>query len=354
MNATPALTPAIRILLLLAGAVVTLWGMSTYASYINSAMLALLVVLACGPLVEAMRRRKSSRWLILAVALLVSLAVLGAFVLLLIYSAAQFAQALPAYQQEAQAMVQNVQAWLEGMGLDPAGSAAVAGQTDTSPALTLTMNFLSALGSAIGNGITLLLILIFLFVDVIIFPGRLAWQAAHRSDYARRVIEFTGNLRQYIVVMVIVGTAVGTFNTVWFWLLGVDLPVLWGVLSGILNFIPFIGFWLGLIPPAILTLLQYGPERMLVMAAGYILINATVQNVIQPRLVVVRLNLTPFTNLFSSTFWPLVLGPVGAIIGVPLSMAVHSLLLDADPSTKWLADLMGTKIPQEETEQAEA
>ena len=70
---------------------------------------------------------------------------------------------------------------------------------------------------------------------------------------------------------------------------------------------------------------------MLVMAAGYILINATVQNVIQPRLVVVRLNLTPFTNLFSSTFWPLVLGPVGAIIGVPLTMAVHSLLLDVDP-----------------------
>ena len=200
-----------------------------------------------------------------------------------------------------------------------------------------------------------MLILTFLFVDVVIFPGRLAWQAAHRSDYARRVIDFTGNLRQYVVVMVIVGTAVGTFNTVWFWLLGVDLPLLWGVLSGILNFIPFIGFWLGLIPPAILTLLEYGPERMLVMSAGYILINTTVQNVIQPRLVVVRLNLTPFTNLFSSTFWPLVLGPVGAIIGVPLTMAVHSLLLDVDPTTRWLADLMGTKIPKEEpVESAEA
>ena len=124
------------------------------------------------------------------------------------------------------------------MGLDPAGSAAVAGQTDTSPALTLTQNFLASLGNAIGNGITLLLILTFLFVDVVIFPGGLAWQAAHRSDYARRVIDFTGNLRQYVVVMVIVGTAVGTFNTVWFWLLGVDLPLLWGVLSGILTSSP--------------------------------------------------------------------------------------------------------------------
>ncbi len=106
------------------------------------------------------------------------------------------------------------------------------------------------------------------------------------------------------------------------------------MLSGILNFIPFIGFWFGLIPPAILTLLEFGPQRMLLMAAGYILINATVQNVIQPRLVVTRLNLTPLMSLLSSTFWPLVLGLVGAIIGVSLTMAVHALLLNADPSTE--------------------
>jgi AI-2 transport protein TqsA len=82
---------------------------------------------------------------------------------------------------------------------------------------------------------------------------------------------------------------------------------------------------------------------MFVMAIGYILINATVQNVIQPKLVVSRLNLTPFMSLISSTFWPLVLGPVGAIIGVPLTLAVHSLLLDADPSPRWLAAMMTAK-----------
>ena len=75
-----------------------------------------------------------------------------------------------------------------------------------------------------------------------------------------RVSEFSGNLRQYIVVMVIIGTAIGTLNTIWFYLLGVPMPLLWGVLSGILNFIPFIGFWFGLLPPAILTLLAYGPR----------------------------------------------------------------------------------------------
>jgi AI-2 transport protein TqsA len=147
---------------------------------------------------------------------------------------------------------------------------------------------------------------------------------------------------------------------VFFTVMGVPMPLLWGVLSGILNFIPFIGFWFGLIPPAILTLLEYGPGRMVLVAAGYILINATVQNVIQPRLVVSRLNLTPLMSLISSTFWSLVLGPVGAIIGVPLTMSVRSLLLDADPTTRWMADMMCTTIPAEtpdeqpETEAARA
>ena len=344
MNNATGLTPAVRILLLAAGAAVALWGMSNYATYINSAVLAMLVVLACDPMVGWLRRRGLPKWAVLVITLLVSLAALITFFLFLVYSAAQFAETLPTYQQQAEALVQNLQTWLQSLGLAAAGSGALASQADPTSSLNWVSDLLSGLADAIGNGITLALLMIFLFVDVILFPGRLTWQAEHVSAYAGRLLGFTGGLRQYIVVMVIIGTIVGALNTVLFLLAGVDMPLLWGVLSGLLNFIPFIGFWIGLIPPAILTLLEYGPERMLIMAAGYILINATVQNVIQPRLVVVRLNLTPFMSLVSATFWPLVLGPVGAIIGVPLTMAVQFLLLDVDPTTRWLGAMMSSAI----------
>ena len=345
MNNTLTLTPAVRIMLLLAGAVIVLWGMSSYAAYINSAMLAVLIVLACGPVIDWQRKRGLPNWATLLITLLIAILALGLFTLFLIYATAQFAHALPTYQAQAQALVQQVQTGLQKLGLDAAGSSAVASQTDTTGALNLTQSFLSGLAGVLGNGITLAMIMIFLFVDVVLFPGRLTRQVELGSSYARRVNGFSGELRQYIIVMVIVGTAVGALNTVLFVIVGVDLPLLWGVLSGILNFIPFIGFWFGLIPPAILTLLEYGPQRMLLMAAGYILINATVQNVIQPRLVVTRLNLTPLMSLLSSTFWPLVLGPVGAIIGVPLTMGVYSLLFNADPSTAWLAAMMMASNP---------
>jgi predicted PurR-regulated permease PerM len=334
-----------RILIMLAAASVALWGMSNYASYINSTMLAVLVVLACGPLIDRLRPRVS-RWVVLLVCLTVSLFGLGLLLLFMTYAGAQFALALPTYKQQAQALVQQLQTWLQSMGLDEAGAGAIASQVDPSSSLDWAKSLLSSLAGALSNGITLALILVFLFVDVVLFPGRLAWQGLHRSSYAKRVADYAIDLRQYIVVMVIVGTAVGAANTVFFFVMGVPMPLLWGVLSGLLNFIPFIGFWFGLIPPAVLTLLEYGWGRMLLVAAGYILINATVQNVIQPKLVVSRLNLTPLMSLLSSTFWPLVLGPVGAIIGVPLTMSVRSLVLDADPSTRWLADMMCTTIPQ--------
>ncbi len=354
MNTTSTGSPALRILIMTAGATVALWGMSTYAGYINSAMLAVLIVLACGPLVEWLRRRSLPNWATLVVTLFVAATALAIFFLFLIFATAQFVQSLPTYQDQAQAMVQQVQARLVAMGLDPAGSTAVANQADPSAALDLTKNFLAALAGTLGSLSTLVLLMIFLFVDVILFPGRLAWQGQHGSSYAARVSEFSGNLRQYIVVMVIIGTAIGTLNTIWFYLLGVPMPLLWGVLSGILNFIPFIGFWFGLLPPAILTLLAHGPERMLLMAAGYIVVNAAVQNIIQPRLVVTHLNLTPFMSLLSATFWPLVLGPVGAIIGVPLTMGVQALLFDADPSTRWLAAMMTATRPEQVPAAAES
>jgi predicted PurR-regulated permease PerM len=279
MNTTNGLTPAIRILLLLAGGAITLWGMSQYADYINSAALAILIILACGPMIDWLRRKGANRAVTLGVALLVSLAVLVAFLIFLIYAGAQFAKQLPQYQQQAEAMAQEVSSWLQSLGLDQAGASAVSNPDAASASLSWVSSLIGSLATALSNGVTMAMLMVFLFVDVIVFPGRLEWQGLHGNEYATRLADFMGGLRQYIVVMVIIGVCIGTLNTLLFWVTGVPTPLLWGVLSGILNFIPFIGFWFGLIPPAILTLLSYGWQRMLIMSIGYILVNGFVQNV---------------------------------------------------------------------------
>lgn len=347
MESRAAPGPALRIVFFLACGSVVLWGMSQYADFINAVVLAVLIALGTDPLVNRIRRSGRSRWAALVAALLVVYVALALLALLFIYAGAEFIREVPAYQQQSQALADQVEAALQGAGLSGAGVEALANKVNLSRMLDRLAEVVASLGKVVNNGITLILLTTFLFVDVVLWPGRLQELARRGHGYARRLAEFTVDLRQYIVVMVVVGSCIGALNTVMFYLFDVPYALLWGVLSGILNFIPFIGFWLGLIPPATLTLLEYGPERALALTILYIAINGFVQNVVQPRLVVTRLNLTPFSNLVSVTFWPLVLGPVGAIIGVPLTMAVRSLLLDADPVTRWLAELTSSKLPPE-------
>jgi predicted PurR-regulated permease PerM len=243
--------------------------------------------------------------------------------------------------------VQDLEARLQGLGFSGATAAALTEQAHTAQWLDVAKQIVAAVGRVAGNLVTLLLVMVFLFVDVIVFPGRLDAYARAGNDYARRVAAYAANLRQYIVVMVSIGAVLGVFNSLWFWFMGVPNPALWGVLSGILNFIPYIGFWLGLAAPAVMSLLNDGWGSMLLMAVGYILINGFAQNVIQPRMLVTRLDLTPFTYLLATTFWLIVLGPVGAMIGVPLTMAFGELVLQVDPTTRWLGNLMYTKVPEE-------
>jgi len=345
MTSQSVLSPALRIILFLAGGAVVLWGMSQYAAYILSITFAFLIALAADPLVNWLRGKGLGRGAVLAISLVVVYVVLALLALLFIYAGAQFLHELPAYTQQAQQIVAGWQASLQNLGLESAGSAALVSQADPARPLNWIANLLTSLGSIVGNFITLILLTTFLFVDIVLWPGRLQETARRGHSYARRLAEFTIDLRQFMVVMVLVGTCIGALNTVMFFLFDVPFALLWGVLSGILNFIPFVGFWLGLIPPTILTLLAHGPERALLLAILYVAINAFVQNVIQPRLVLTRLNLTPFSDLVAVTFWPLVLGPVGAIVGIPLTMAVRALILDVDPATRWLAGLTSSKLP---------
>lgn len=345
MTSQPVLSPALRILLMLAAAAVVLWSMSQYAAYILSLTFAFLIALVADPLVNWLRRKGANRGVTLAITLVVVYVVLALLALLFIYAGAQFITTLPAYTDRAQQIVAGWQAGLQTLGLDSAGAAALASQIDPSRPLNWIASLLSSLGSVVGNFVTLILLTSFLFVDVVLWPGRLQEIARRGHDYARRLAEFTIDLRQFMVVMTIVGACIGALNSVVFVLFAVPFALLWGVLSGILNFIPFIGFWLALIPPTVLTLLTHGPERALLLAILFIAINAFVQNVIQPRLVLTRLNLTPFTDLVAVTFWPLVLGPAGAIVGIPLTMAVRALILDVDPSLRWLSGLTSSKLP---------
>ncbi len=146
-------------------------------------------------------------------------------------------------------------------------------------------------------------------------------------------------MRSYVVLNTVFGLAAAIMNTLLLWALGVDFALLWGVLSFLLSFLPNIGFVLALAPPALLALLQFGVARAVMVAIGFIVINTIVDNVIKPRFVGESLDLTPAVIVLSLVFWGWLLGPVGALLAVPLSIATK-FLLEAFDDARWLAHLM--------------
>ena len=148
-------------------------------------------------------------------------------------------------------------------------------------------------------------------------------------------------------VSTVFGLIVAIFDVGVLYVLDIPLPWLWGLLALITNYIPNVGFFIGVIPPALLGLLDQGWETLLWVILSYSVINFIIQSIIQPKIVGDAVGLSTTLTFLSLVFWAWILGPLGAVLAIPLSLLVKALLLDADPSTRWISGLIsGGQTPE--------
>jgi AI-2 transport protein TqsA len=186
----------------------------------------------------------------------------------------------------------------------------------------------------------ILALLFFLILDSSSFPHRLAAAAAQRPHLVEALTGFARATRQYIVVSTVFGLIVALVDVAALYWLDVPLPWLWGLLAFITNYIPNIGFVLGLIPPALLALLQGGVRQAVLVVVAYSVINVMIQSLLQPKFVGDAVGLSVTLTFLSLVFWTFVIGPLGALLAIPLSLFVKALLVDADPDSRWLDPLI--------------
>ena len=144
---------------------------------------------------------------------------------------------------------------------------------------------LSSVAGLASNFVFLLALLLFLSVETGGAGDRIASIAADRPRVAEALGHFAWGTRQYLLVTTVFGFIVAVLDTIALALLGIPLAVTWGLLSFITNYIPNIGFILGVIPPALLGLLTGGPTLMVIVIVVYCVLNTVIQSVIQPRFI---------------------------------------------------------------------
>jgi predicted PurR-regulated permease PerM len=179
----------------------------------------------------------------------------------------------------------------------------------------------------------------FMCVDGAGVPARLA-ASGQAPALQGAMSDFARNTRSYLVVTTVFGFIVAVVDAGALWLLGVPLPLLWGLLSFITNYIPNIGFLVGLIPPVLLALLVGGPGLAVLVIVIYSVVNFVLQSLVQPVFVGDAVGLSITVSFLSVFVWAAILGPLGAVLAVPLSLLVYALVLGQDPERRWARALV--------------
>ena len=337
----PGFPRGLTVVLGVAGALVALLALRELAWLLAPVSLALMIVLLVHPLHARLRTRKFPSWLALLVLLVVIYAVVIGLVAILAFSIARLAGLLPAYSAEAGALLQRLSSVLLnlGIGRDQARSL-IRGLDLNRLAGWLTTVLSSAVGFG-ANVIFLLSLLLFIGIESTGASLRLAQMAKTRPQTVDALRGFAHKSRRFIAVTTIFAVIVGTVDTVFLIVIGIPLAALWGVLAAVCNYIPYVGFIIGVIPPALLALLSGGWRLMIIVIVVYIVLNSLVTTLIPPYFVGDAVELSMVVTLVSVVFWAWVLGPIGAILAVPLTLLVKALIIDSDPRAEWAQALVG-------------
>ncbi|SEE63449.1 AI-2E family transporter [Ruania alba] len=320
----------------LAGLTVAAVGLHFAASIVAPAFFAFTLVVSARPLQRMLVRWRVPRMLAAILVLLSLYVLLTVLLLATVSSLTQAAFELPKYAADMRQIYLDGVQWLETLGVDNAALVQLAGSIDLNRVAQLLGAVVEGTTAAGGQVLIILVVMFFLAIDSTSVRSRWALIRASHPELAASMLHFFAGVRKYWVVATVFGLIVAVLDVIALLIIGVPLVFVWGVLAFVTNYIPNVGFVLGLIPPALIALLDGGVTDMIWVIVAYTVLNFTVQTIIQPKVTGDAVGLSPAVSFLSLTFWTLVVGPLGAILAVPLSLAAKAALVDAHPSARWI------------------
>jgi AI-2 transport protein TqsA len=342
--ADPVVPRGLVILLGTAAAVIVVAGMRAAAWLVAPMFLAVVIVIVLSPVHNWLRRKGFPAWVATSTLVVFVYGVLLAFILAVVVAVLRLAALLPQYADRTRDLAARATDAAGRLGMAPGGLRDAASSLDLGKLLASLGAVLGSIAGLTTSIIFLLALLLFFSVETSGIGTRLAEIAGDRPQVRDALTDFARRTRRYMVVTTIFGFIIAVLDTIALAWLGIPLAILWGLLSFVTNYIPNIGFILGVLPPALLGLLSGGWRRMLLVVVIYVVINFVVQSLIQPRFVGDAVGLSTALTFVSLVFWAWVLGPLGALLAVPATLLIMAMLVEVDPRAGWAIALL--RAPQ--------
>ncbi len=348
MSDTHGLPRATTILVGLAAATVIAIGISGIKGILAPVLLTLILTICANPVRTGLLKRGVPGGLATGSVILVVFGLLAGFTYTIILASAQFVAMLPTYSKQFAQIGANIGKWLTSIGIGPEQVKAV--QQSLNPS-NIAHIVSGALGSVVGITASLVIILtmmILMAADAVYARTILKQLGERRPNLVEAIDDYASNVRRYMVVTTVLGVVQGVLNSIALYILHVPAALLWGLLAFLCSFIPNIGYFFAITPPVLFGFLIGGWPTVIWIIVVYGIINAVVQSIIQPRVVGHAVSLSQTMTFFSVLFWAVVIGPIGAILAIPLTLLAKTFLVDADPGARWSSPALG---PTTETRQ---
>ncbi len=331
-------SPLLRNLLMGASLVIIVAGMHAASSILSPFFTAIFLAVLLYPPYRGLVSRGFPTWLTVSImvagVMLVGLGLLG----LLYISIESLRANLFLYASRLTEQRINLATWLEELGID-APTVLTQELFSRQMLIGTTARLLTNLGSLVVTGVFVLVTTVFLLLQTTHLSERIDREWGPGNLLNAQAAQVAQRVASFFSIRVRVNLIVATAITIWLAILGVDLAVLWGILAFFLGFIMYIGVTIAALPPALLALAESGPWWAVMAFLGVLLINMGIENIVAPAMMGQGLNLTPAVALASLVFWAWVLGPLGFILAIPLTVIVV-MILASNPDSRWLLVLL--------------
>jgi len=339
MGKNSEFTKGARFLFIMASFVVVVAGMKAASVILVPFILSVFIAIICTPLLFWLKRKGIPRapaiFLILA-----GIIVIGALLTMFVgVSVNDFSEKLPVYRERLLEKTRGVVEWLGRLGVRLSEDT-IRKNFDPGVAMQLAAKILTSLSSALSNTFFILLTVIFILLEATGIPLKMRAAFSDPEKTLSGLNKFTRIVNQYLVLKTIFSIVTGLAIWIWCAILGVDYAFIWGLLSFFLNYVPNIGAILSAIPAILLALVQLGTVPAMLTAVGFIVVNSVIGNVFETKYMGRGLGLSTLVVFLSLVFWGWVLGPVGMLLSVPLTIIVR-IALESNEDTRWIAIMLG-------------
>lgn len=310
----------LRLLQAAAYVVVVAWGIKATSHLLSVILIALLLTYVILPFPKwLMHRFRLPKSLAIVLTVTFVIMIYSAISVVLVEAVFQLRERLPIYEEHLRGLYERIAGFLSTHG-NQSTNVSMKSLYSYDRILELTRLILPSVISLLSDRFLISLLSLIFLVEMVDSEDAKAGALARNLNY------YGGDVQRFIAISAQTGGINALANLVLLVVLGVDFPMVWCFFYFFLHFIPNIGFLISIVPPSLMALLMLGWKRALLVVGGLILTEMLGDYVVKPMLMLKGLHVSLLEIMFSLMIWGYLLGPAGAVLAIPLTLALRRFI----------------------------